>query len=197
MLIWRRTSIEHVSGAFFSLVLDRIKEQTIKFLEYRKHRFPRHRGPAAEDGSNFFLGQQVACLFGEERPVGSRIDDNRLDLLAEQSALFVHVVDHHQDRVLQGRFADRHRSRQRMQDADLDGAPTLGGRCHRRARNDGCGDCRVPNPLQHLVPPSFTCLGAARRPASVREQDRGQSAPAPQPTACCIATAAGEGRHGA
>src|SRR5260370_6482336 len=46
-----------------------------------------------------------------------------------------------------------------MQDADLDRAATLGGRCHRHTRDDGCRECGVPNSVQHLVPPSFTCLG--------------------------------------
>jgi hypothetical protein len=150
---WR--DVERIKKGFD----DRIKEQTIELLEYREHRFPRHRSPAAEHGGDFFLRQEIARLLGEERPVGSRIDDDRLDLLAEQPALLVHIVHHHQDGVLQSRLADRHRARQRMQDADLDRTPTLGGRCHRRPRNDGCRERGVPNSVQHLVPPSFRCLG--------------------------------------
>ena len=48
------------------------------------------------------------------------IDDDRLDLVAHDAALGVDLVDRHQRDVLQDGFADRHRSRQRVQHADLD-----------------------------------------------------------------------------
>jgi hypothetical protein len=69
---------------------------------------------------DLFLLQQLARLLGEQRPVRCRVDHDRLQLLAEQAALLVLLVDQHQHDVLQRRLADRHRARQRMQHADLD-----------------------------------------------------------------------------
>ena len=67
------------------------------------------------------LGDQLTRLFGKQRPVRRGIDDDRLELLAEQAALLVLLVDQHQHHVLQRGFADRHGAGERMQDADLDG----------------------------------------------------------------------------
>ena len=63
---------------------------------------------------------QLLGLFGEQRPVRSRIDDDRLELLAEHAAFLVLLIDQHQHHVLERRLADRHRAGQRMEDADLD-----------------------------------------------------------------------------
>ena len=87
------------------------------------------------------MAEQLRGLLGEQRPVRSRVDDDRLELLAEQPALLVLVLDHHQDRVFERRFADGHRARQRVQDADLD----RGLRLHGFRKNEhGCGQqqCR-------------------------------------------------------
>src|SRR3546814_5860169 len=43
-------------------------------FENRQHRLARDRGPAAEHHRNLVLGDQFARLFGEQRPVGGRID---------------------------------------------------------------------------------------------------------------------------
>ena len=48
---------------------------------------------------------QLARLLGEQRPVGSRVDDDGLELLAEQAALLVLLVDQEQHRVLERRLA--------------------------------------------------------------------------------------------
>ena len=66
------------------------------------------------------LADQLARLFGEQRPVGGRVDDDGLELLAEHAALLVLLLDQHQHHVLQRRLADGHRAGQRMQNADLD-----------------------------------------------------------------------------
>src|SRR5690606_14474342 len=54
-----------------------------------------------------------------------RINHDRLKLFAEQTALLVLLFDHHQDGVLQSGLGDRHRARQRVQHADLDGVGRL------------------------------------------------------------------------
>ncbi len=96
-------------------------------LEHRQHRLARHAGPAAEHGGDLVDGDQLAGLLGEQRPVGSGVDHDRLELLAEQAALLVLLVDEHQHDVLQRGLADRHGAGQGMQDADLDGGPGGGG----------------------------------------------------------------------
>ena len=78
------------------------------------------------------LGDQLARLLGEQRPVGGRIDDDGLELLAEQAALLVLLVDQHQHHVLQRRLADRHGAGERMEDADLDRVLGLGGNRRRQ-----------------------------------------------------------------
>jgi len=120
LLIGRRAGVDHVLRRLLALVLHRIKEQTVVLLEYRQHGFARHGRPAAEDDGDLVLFEELARLFGEQRPVRRGIDHHRFELPAEQAAFPVLLIDKHHDRVLQRRFADRHRARQRMQDADLD-----------------------------------------------------------------------------
>src|SRR5262249_12709153 len=78
---------------------------------------------------------QLTRLLGEQRPVRRGIDHHRLELLAEQAALLVLLVDEHQHHVFQRGLADRHGAGQRMQDADLDGV--LGLRRQRRCQTEG------------------------------------------------------------
>src|SRR5262249_39089245 len=82
------------------------------------------------------LGQELPGLLGEQRPVGGRVDDHGLDLLPQQAALAVELVDGHQRDVLQRRLADRHGSRQRVEDPDLDGLLRA-----RSGRENGAGSC--------------------------------------------------------
>ena len=91
-----------------------------EFLEHRQHGFPRHAGPAAEHRRDLVDRNQFAGLFGEERPIGGRIDDDGFEFLAEEAALLVLLLDEHQHDVLERRLRNRHGSRQRMQHADLD-----------------------------------------------------------------------------
>ena len=121
LLVRRGAGVDHVLGRLFALVLHRVEEQAVVLLEHRQHRFPGHRRPAAEDDRDLVLLEQLARLLREERPVRGRIDDDRLELPAEQPALLVLLVDEHQDRILERRLADGHRARQRVQHADLDG----------------------------------------------------------------------------
>ena len=141
LLVRRGAGVEHVALAFLALILDGIEEQAVQFLEHRQHGLARHRGPAAEHRRHLVDRDQLARLFGKQRPVGSRIDDDRLELLAEQAALLVLLVDQEQHRVLQRRLRNRHRARQRMQDADLD-------RLFLRHRRRGEADARQRSRLR-------------------------------------------------
>ena len=139
LLVRRRARIEDVLRQLLALVLDRIEEEPVQLLEHRQHGLARDRRPAAEHRRHVVLGQQLARLLREQRPVRGGIDDHWLQLLAEHASFGVDLVDGHQRDVLERRLADRHRSRQRMQNADLDG---LRGASRRRAEEDGAENGR-------------------------------------------------------
>jgi len=126
LLIRRRAGVEDVARGLLALVLHRIEQQPIQLLEHRQHGLARHRGPAAEHRGHLLLFQQLARLFGEQRPVRRRVHHHGFELLAEQTALLVLLLDQHQHGVLQRRLADGHGAGQGMQHADLDGV--LAGR---------------------------------------------------------------------
>ena len=121
LLVRGGAGVEHVALALLAFVLHRIEQDRVQLLEHREHGLARHRGPAAEHRGDLLLGDQLARLFGEQRPVRSRIDHHRLELLAEQAALLVLLIDQEQHRVLQRGLADRHGAGERMENADLDG----------------------------------------------------------------------------
>ena len=121
LLVRRGAGVEHVALALLALVLHRIEQDRVQLLEHRQHGLARHRGPAAEHDRDLVLGDQLAGLFGEQRPVRRGIDDDGLELLAEHAALLVLLVDQEEDGILQRGFADGHGAGERMQDADLDG----------------------------------------------------------------------------
>ena len=121
LLVRRGAGVEHVALGLLALVLHRIEQDAVQLLEHRQHGLARHRGPAAEHDGDLVLGDQLARLFGEQRPVRGGVDDDGLELLAEHAALLVLLVDQEEDGVLQRGFADGHGARERMQDADLDG----------------------------------------------------------------------------
>jgi hypothetical protein len=131
LLVRRRAGVEDVALALLTLVLDRVEQDRVQLLEDRQHGFAGHRGPAAKYGRDLVLGDQLARLLGEERPVGGGVDHDRLELLAEHAALLVLLLDEHEHDVLQRRLGDRHRARERVEDADLDGLL-------RRRRQMGC-----------------------------------------------------------
>jgi len=135
LLVGRSAGVEDVLRAFLTLILDRVEHQPVQLFEHRQRRLTADRCPRSEDHIDFLDGEQFAGLFGEQRPVGRRIDDDRFKLSAQKAAFFVLLVDKHLDGVFQRGLGDRHRSRQRMQDADLDRSVLgLGG-------TDQCGGC--------------------------------------------------------
>jgi hypothetical protein len=126
LLVGRGTGVEHVLAELFAFVLHGVEQQAVEFFEHRQHRLARHAGPAAEGHGDLVLADQLARLLGEQRPVGRRVDDHRLELLAQHAALGVDLVDGHQHRVLEHGLRDGHGARQRVQHADLDGVLGLG-----------------------------------------------------------------------
>jgi hypothetical protein len=146
LLVGRGTGVEHVLGQLFTLVLNGVEQQAVHFFHHRQHRLARYGRPATEDDGNLVLAQQLLGLFGEQRPVGGWIHHDGLELLAQQAALGVDVVNGHQHRVLQHRFRDGHGAGQAVQHAHLDGVLglclRLGGegqcaRCHGSGGSDG------------------------------------------------------------
>ena len=89
LLVRRGAGVEDVALALLALVLDGIEEDRVELLEDRQDGLARHRCPAAEGRDDLVLGDEFARLFGEERPIGGRVDDDGLELLAEQPALLV------------------------------------------------------------------------------------------------------------
>ena len=120
LLIGRGAGVEHVARGFLAFILHGIEQDAVQFFEHRQHRLPAHRGPAAEHGGHLVLLNQFPRLFREQRPVRGGIDDDGLQLLAEDAALLVLLIDQHQHDVLQRGLADRHGAGERMEYADLD-----------------------------------------------------------------------------
>ena len=121
LLIGRRPGVEDVLRGLLTLVLNGVEEQAVELLEHRQHGLARDRGPAAEHRRDLLLLDQLAGLLGEQRPVGGRVHDHRLELLAQHAALLVLLIDQHEHGVFQRRLADGHGAGQRVQYADLDG----------------------------------------------------------------------------
>ena len=128
LLVDRFGGVGDVLGLFFTLVLDGVEEEAVVLLIDREDGLAGHRGPAAERHRDLVLFQQLLSLFGEERPVRGAVDDDRLDLLAEDAALGVDLVEGEEQDVAEGGLRDRHRSRQRVEHANLDGFFRPGGR---------------------------------------------------------------------
>ena len=141
LLVRRRAGIEDVGGHLFPFVLYRVEQQAVQLLKHRQDRFTRDRGPAAKHHRHLVLGQQLARLLGEQRPVGGRVDHHRLQLLAQHPAFGVDVVDGHQGDVLQRRFGNRHRPGERMHDPDFDGVGGIGLEGETHSHNRG-GECK-------------------------------------------------------
>ena len=148
LLVRGGAGVKHVLRRFLAFVLHRIEQQAVQFLDHRQNRLAADRSPAAEHHVDLRHGQQLARLFGKQRPVRSRVDHHGLDLLAQQPALGVLLLDQHQHGVLQRGFRNRHRARQRMQHAHLDGVLRLRHACGQR---HGAGQ-PVTLDCLHLVP---------------------------------------------
>ena len=120
LLVWRSTGVEDVLRRVLALVLNRAEQEAVQVLDHRPHRLAADRGPAAEHHVDVRHGHQLARPICERRSVRGRVDDNLLRLLAKMAALGVLRLDQHEHGVLQSGLSDCHRTRQRMQDADLD-----------------------------------------------------------------------------
>ena len=120
LLVRRGARVDDVGRRLQPLVLHRIEEQVVVLLDDRLDHLPAGRGPAAEDDADVLVDDQVAGQAGEGRPVGTAVDDHRLDAAAEQAAGGVDLVDGHQRGARHRGFADGHRSGLRVEDADAD-----------------------------------------------------------------------------
>ncbi|MNG79974.1 hypothetical protein D3C79_385990 [compost metagenome] len=137
LLVRGGAGVEHVWRHLFPFVLHRVEQQPVQFFKHRQYRFARHRRPATEHRRHFVLGQQLARLFGEQRPVGSGVHHHRLEFFAQHAALGVDVIDGHQRHVFQRRFRDGHGARQRAQNADFNGIGRLRAPGHTHADHGG------------------------------------------------------------
>ena len=108
LLVGRSAGVEHVFAQLFTLVLHRVEQQAIHFLDHGQHRLARHRCPAAKDHGDFVLAEQLLGFFCKQRPVGGRVNDDGFELLAQHTALGVDFVNRHQHRVFQDCFRDGH-----------------------------------------------------------------------------------------
>jgi hypothetical protein len=172
LLVRGGTGVEHVLRRFLALVLDRVEQQAVQLLDHRQHGLARHDGPAAEHHVDVRHGQQFPRLFGEQRPVRGRVDDHRLKLLAQKTALGVLRLDQHQHGVFQRRFGNRHRARQRMQHADLDGLGLREGNARHGKRGCSIRPARQgPPPALIKAAAQFLCSPALlqRRKAADHE----------------------------
>ena len=104
LLVRRRTGVEHVLGELFTLVLHGVEQQAVQLFVDRQHALARHAGPATEGHCDLVLADQLTRFFGEQRPVRRRVDDHRLELLAQHAALGIDLVDRHQHGVFQHGF---------------------------------------------------------------------------------------------
>src|SRR2546422_857774 len=137
LLVRRGARVEDVLAALLSFVLHRVEQQPVVVLEDRQHRLAADRRPAAEHDGDLVLEQELLGLLREQVPVRRGVDDHGLDGAAHHTALGVDLVDGHQHDVAQRHFADGHRARQRVQDADLDRVLALGADDGREAVGDG------------------------------------------------------------
>src|SRR5262245_3028003 len=127
LLIDRGTGIDDVLGAFLTLILYRVEEQTIVALEYGQHRFTTYRRPASKHSGDFILLEEFFGFLSEQVPVGSWIFDEWFYLAAQDTAGSIDLVNGHQYHFFNRRLADGHRATQRMQDADFHGVCRLYG----------------------------------------------------------------------
>ena len=137
LLVGGRSGIEHVVGAFLALVLHGVVQQAVQFLEDREHGLAATpRSSSRTRAATFSLVRSSRAFSAKRRPVGGRVHHNGLDLLAQQAALGVQLLDGHESHVLEGGFADGHGAGQGMEDADLDRVlgqgvcPSQKSQCH-------------------------------------------------------------------
>ena len=113
LLVWRGTRVDDVLRRFVAFILDRVEQQAIVVFERGQHVLAAHGGPAAEDGDDLVLEEQLLGQFGEfAGEVRGRIFHDRHDLLAENAAGRIDFFNGHEFDVLQRGFADGHGSGQ-------------------------------------------------------------------------------------
>ena len=153
LLVGGCTCVEHVFGELFTFVLNGVEQQAVHFFNNGQHRLAGHRSPAAEDHGDFVLAEQLLGFFSEQGPVGGRVHDDGLELLAHDAAFGIDLVNGHQDGVFEDGLGNGHGARQAVQNADLDGAGALGvGRQSGQARQgDGGGECLEGKTTLHVM----------------------------------------------
>src|SRR5205814_3880462 len=158
LLVGRGPRVEDVLRELLAFVLHGIVEEPVQLFEDRQHRLAGDGGPAAEDGRHLVLRNELARLLREERPVRGGIDHHRLDLHAEDAALGVDLLEGHERDFLERRLADGHRSGERVEDTDLDGA---GGPGLRREEEETCENRERATPAdRHYCLPKPAPRGA-------------------------------------
>jgi len=100
--------------------LHRIEQDIVQFLEHGQNGLAADRGPTAENCCDLVLRDELSRFFREEGPVRRGVHNDRFELAPKQAALLVLLLDEHEHDIFEGGFADRHRARKRMQNADLD-----------------------------------------------------------------------------
>ena len=117
-----RTAIIDVFRLLLAFILARIEKHRVVAREHGQHLLARGRGPASENRRDPLLFEHRGRQFRIARRARPRIEDHRLHRPPQQSARVVDLLDQHDQQLLQRAFARRQRSRQRMQNADLDRA---------------------------------------------------------------------------
>src|SRR5712691_6937333 len=151
LLIGSGSGVEDIAGAFLTFVLHRVVEEAIQFLEDRQDGLTRGRCPAAEYNCDLFFCEQFPGFLGEEVPVGIGIDYDGLQFAPKQATLSILILYQHEDRVLEHRFADSHRSGKGMQNAHPDWS--IFGICSWRSKAQ----------QHHKQPPFGTATSPERR----------------------------------
>ena len=104
LLVRCSTRVEDVFRAFFALILDRVEKKAVQLLNHRQNGFARYRCPVTEYYINFVNREKLACFFSEQRPIGSRVNNNRDNLFTQKAAFCVLLFNQHQHGIFQGRL---------------------------------------------------------------------------------------------
>src|SRR5262249_17619425 len=147
-------------AALLTLVLHGIEEQAFVVLEDGQDGLPAHRRPAAEGDGDLVLEEELLRLLREEVPVRGWVDDHGLDLLAHNPALGVDFLERHHADVAERNLADGHGPGERMENAYLHRARTLGPQHGRKADPRGCTEANGRRGLEEVPARQIlhTCL---------------------------------------
>ena len=119
LLVGRGAGVEDVALAFLALILNRVEQNAVQFGKHRQYRLAAGRGPFAEHCRDFVHVEKIAGFF--RRIVASRRWGLRRppQVACRAGRPFVLLLDEHQHDVFQRRLGNRHRARERMQDAHV------------------------------------------------------------------------------